>query len=182
MKEEKLNTILKLVAPESVEVELVPLSTIEKSEFLYFWVTIFLSVWSALFGTWLSLLITDHQNKQVITVIGIFIIFITLVVVAFAYFAFKTRSTVRKNANNRINSVVENQIDKVARLKRVATSIAIALPEKFEKKDFYALMKTIDEDDDGDESYIDYVFSYGVNHLFHKDESEDKVYYSLKNT
>jgi cbb3-type cytochrome oxidase subunit 3 len=180
MSNDKLSTILKLIAPETVEVELVPLATIEKAEFLYFWVSIFLSVWSALFGTWISLVITNHQNHQVVTVIGSFLIFLTLVVIAFGWLAFRTRSKARKNIRNELSSPKDEVHSKIERIKRVFLHVALTLPEKFEKSEFYDAIRKFDDEKDGDDTFIEHIFTYAQNNLLDTIHEGQKVYYKLK--
>ena len=64
-KNHEVGTLLRLIAPDSVEVELVPLAAIEKAEFVFFWATIFLTVWGTVLGTWLSLVTVEHDNQPV---------------------------------------------------------------------------------------------------------------------
>jgi len=151
-----ISTLLKLVAPDSVEVELVPLSSIEKVEFLFFWVTIFLTVLGTVLGTYLSLTLTAYDNKPVVLFLEIALGFLTILVVSFSITAFVVRSKSRKKVKTEAPTASGEKADRIIRF------IVDVLPDKFTEEEFKALINKLD-DGENDEKFQGYMFSRAVS-------------------
>lgn len=139
----EIGTLLRLIAPEAVEVELVPLAVIEKAEFLFFWSTIFLTVWGALLGTWLSLTAIKYENQPVLYLLLVALIFITALVFAFTYAGFKARNKARQTA--RSIQARPGKLPMPEKMDRVVTFVVNILADEFTEEDFKKLVDRLDE-------------------------------------
>ena len=79
-----VQTIMKLIVPKEVGVTLVPLDSMEKIESTKFWEQMFFGIFTALLGSFISLVTTDFNNLPVIYLIGIFGVIFFLCFMAFA--------------------------------------------------------------------------------------------------
>lgn len=160
-----ISTLLKLIAPDSVEVELVPLSSIEKVEFLFFWVTIFLTVWGTVLGTYLSLITTDFNNKPVILLLEVCLGFLSILVIAFSITAFNVRAKSRRKAKTEPQTP-----DSSEKADRIIRFIANGLPDQFSEIEFKALVNEFD-DRDNDTDLQHYLFTRAINRKLIKEYS-----------
>lgn len=142
-KNHEIGTLLRLVAPEAVEVELVPLSSIEKAEFLFFWSAIFLTVWGTVLGTWLSLISVRYDNEPVIKILLAVLIFLSILVLAFTYSGFRVRSVTRQSARRDGPRTLTPPVS--GRMDRVISSFLEMLKSEFTETDFKNLVNTFDD-------------------------------------
>jgi hypothetical protein len=149
----EVSTLLKLIAPEEVEVELIPLSTVEKAEFLFFWATIFLTVWGTVLGTWLSLIVVKYENQPVTYLLLAVLIFMSILVTAFSIIGFKARSSARKAARPSKGPAVPLP----ERMDSVIDRILAGLPEKFAEKQFKDVVNQLDNNDN-DQAFQSIIF------------------------
>jgi hypothetical protein len=145
-KNHEVGTLLRLIAPGSVEVELVPLAAIEKAEFLFFWATIFLTVWGTVLGTWLSLVTVEHDNQPVRNLLLAVLFFLSVLVFAFTRSGFRVRSTTRQSA--RFNALRPRKLPIAERMDRFNSGLLDTLQPEFTEAEFKDLVNGVDDDDD----------------------------------
>jgi hypothetical protein len=139
----EIKTLLRLIAPETVDVELVPLASVEKAEFLFFWATIFLTAWGTVFGTWLSLVVVDFPNKPVANLLLAVLAFLTLLVIAFSRAGFQARSTARKRVSSASSAAKPSFSE---RMDRTIKKLLTLLPAEFTEAQFLELVNKFDDE------------------------------------
>jgi hypothetical protein len=139
----EIKTLLRLIAPDALDVELVPLASVEKAEFLFFWATIFLTTWGTVFGTWLSLVTVDFPNKPVVHILLAALAFLTLLVVAFSKAGFQARSSARKRVSSTTSAARPSFPE---RMDRTIKKLLTLLPAEFTEAQFLELVDKLDEE------------------------------------
>jgi hypothetical protein len=132
-----------LIAPETVDVELVPLASVERAEFLFFWATFFLTAWGTVFGTWLSLVTVDFPNKPVVHLLLAALVFLTVLVISFSSAGFQARSSARKRVSSTTSAAKPSFPDTMDRtIKKLLT----LLPAEFTEAQFLELVDKFDDE------------------------------------
>ena len=139
----EIKTLLRLIAPDAVDVELVPLSSVEKAEFLFFWTTIFLTVWGTVFGTWLSLVTVDFPNRPVMHILLATLAFLTVLVIAFSIAGFQARSSARKRVSSTASAARPSFPE---RMDRTIKKLLTLLPAEFTEAQFLDLVDKFDDE------------------------------------
>jgi hypothetical protein len=141
-KNHEIGTLLRLIAPEAVEVELVPLASIEKAEFLFFWATIFLTVWGTVLGTWLSLITVKYDNPPVVNILLAVLAFLSLLVLVFTWSGFSVRRRTRQSA--RLTAAQPRKLPMPDRMDNVIVKLIEMLTPEFTEADFKRLVDRFD--------------------------------------
>jgi len=126
----KVETSIKLKVPREVHVELVPLTVINKVEFLFFWSSFFLSIFCVLFGCIMSLTLSNYANQAVLKILAVFCIIFFGFFIVFAVIGFRIRRKIREET-----MAEEADNNRRVYLKAVEACIDF-LPEEFTKSDF----------------------------------------------
>ena len=144
-KNHEVGTLLRLIAPDAVEVELVPLAAIEKAEFLFFWSTIFLTVWGTVLGTWLSLVTVEYDNQPVRNLLLAAWVFLSVLVFAFTWSGFRVRGTTRQSA--RLNALRPRKLPIPERMDGFNSGLLDILQSEFTEAEFKNLVNGFDDHD-----------------------------------
>ncbi len=108
-------TALRLLASKEAGIALVPLAEMEQPQATLFWAAIFFGIFTAIFGSLVSLLTTAYSNTPVIYILGLFLV---------SYFAFFLVFTIRgfsKKKRIRRQSLVTDYTGDDSLTRRVGT-------------------------------------------------------------
>jgi hypothetical protein len=141
---QEIKTLLRLIAPQVVDVELVPLASVEKAEFLFFWTTIFLTAWGTVFGTYLSLVVISFGNQPVILLLLVALIFLSVLVLVFSFTGFRARTNARKQVSPQVQAIGE--ASPVVQMDRINRTLLALLPDEFTREEFVAVVDPFDDE------------------------------------
>ena len=89
-------TLINLLAPKELDIQLIPLEYVEKTEFLFYWCSIFLAITTSLFGSLVSLIAVGYINKPLIILLAVFMIIFLIIFSIFSIKWFKSKKDHRE--------------------------------------------------------------------------------------
>jgi hypothetical protein len=116
-----IQTVVKLLAPRELGVELVPLSQIEQAESSTLWASIFFGVFCSLLGSVISLHTTAFTNTPVLYILWLFLIAFGALTIAFYVKGHKEKQKARRGLLDNQSPEVEakSEAEQLADAKRL---------------------------------------------------------------